>query len=170
MSVHISSGRILIGLLLVIIGAVLFLSNIDVVPEVDFLWYLLLAGFGVYFIYLGCLKGVVFEGGVGVILLTLGLIGFTNRIGWSLYGFRELWTLIFVVFGLYLIYLYFPRRKRSLISWGILFILIGALYLLRNIGILPFSTIKILSAGWPLILVAVGLWLLLRRRRMITVK
>lgn len=170
MSVHISNGRILIGLLLVIIGAVLFLSNINVVPEVGFLWYLLLAGFGVYFIYIGCIKAVVFEGSVGVVLLTLGLIGFTNRIGWSLYGFRELWTIVFVVFGLYLIYLYFPQRKRSLISWGILFILVGALYLLRNMGILPFSTIRILSAGWPLILVAVGLWLLLRRRRMITVK
>ena len=56
-------------------------------------------------------------------------------------------------------------RTRSRTGAYIL-ILIGVLFLLVNLGVLPIAEVRQLFAmWWPLILVVIGLWLLVRPRR-----
>ena len=56
-------------------------------------------------------------------------------------------------------------RPRSRTGAYIL-ILIGVLFLLVNLGVLPIAEVRQLFAmWWPLILVVIGLWLLVRPRR-----
>ena len=56
-------------------------------------------------------------------------------------------------------------RSRSRIGAFIL-ILIGVIFLLINLGILPVAQLRaLLAQWWPLILIAVGVWLLARPRK-----
>ena len=56
-------------------------------------------------------------------------------------------------------------RHRSRTGAFIL-ILIGAIFLLVNLGVVPIRDLALLMAKWwPLILIAVGLWLLARPRK-----
>lgn len=48
--------------------------------------------------------------------------------------------------------------KRNTVFWGAILILVGALLLLDNLNILPFSVWGLL---WPLMLIAAGVWVLL---------
>jgi len=55
-----------------------------------------------------------------------------------------------------------PRSRTG----AVILILIGGLFLLVNLGVLPVAEVRQLFAQWwPLILIVVGLWLLLRPRR-----
>jgi len=56
-------------------------------------------------------------------------------------------------------------RTRSR-TGAVILILIGGLFLLVNLGVLPIAEVRQLFAQWwPLILIVIGLWLLLRPRR-----
>jgi hypothetical protein len=47
--------------------------------------------------------------------------------------------------------------NRSSIFWGFILILVGALFLLSNLGLLP---VDVWLVFWPLVLIAFGIWLL----------
>ena len=56
-------------------------------------------------------------------------------------------------------------RSRSRIGAFVL-ILIGTIFLLINLGVLPIAEVRqLLAQWWPLILIAIGLWLLARPRK-----
>ena len=56
-------------------------------------------------------------------------------------------------------------RSRSRIGAFVL-ILIGVIFLLINLGVLPVAELRqLLAKWWPLILIAVGVWLLGRPRK-----
>jgi hypothetical protein len=49
---------------------------------------------------------------------------------------------------------------------AIALILIGGIFLLINLGILPVAELKtLLAQWWPLILIVIGVWMLTRPRR-----
>ncbi len=49
---------------------------------------------------------------------------------------------------------------------AIVLILVGGIFLLINLGILPVAEIKtLLAKWWPLILIVIGVWQLARPRR-----
>ncbi|HEY6823330.1 MAG TPA: DUF5668 domain-containing protein [Steroidobacteraceae bacterium] len=51
-------------------------------------------------------------------------------------------------------------------SGAIVLILIGVVFLLVNLGVLPIRDLaRLLSTWWPLILIAVGVWQLARTRK-----
>jgi|GWRWMinimDraft_5_1066013.scaffolds.fasta_scaffold154839_2 lipopolysaccharide export LptBFGC system permease protein LptF len=57
------------------------------------------------------------------------------------------------------------RSSRSRTGAFIL-ILIGVIFLLINLGILPVAEVRaLLAQWWPLILIAIGAWLLARPRK-----
>jgi hypothetical protein len=54
----------------------------------------------------------------------------------------------------------------KLMLWPLILILLGALFLLHNLGVLPLGALKqLLATWWPLILIAVGVAGLARRGR-----
>jgi hypothetical protein len=57
-------------------------------------------------------------------------------------------------------------RTHSSKFGAIVLILIGAIFLLINLGILPVAQLKaLLAQWWPVILIVLGLWMLVRPRR-----
>jgi lipopolysaccharide export LptBFGC system permease protein LptF len=49
---------------------------------------------------------------------------------------------------------------------AVILIFIGAIFLLINLGVLPVAELRVLLAKWwPLILIAIGAWLLMRPRK-----
>lgn len=57
-------------------------------------------------------------------------------------------------------------RTRSSRFGAIVLILIGVIFLLINLGILPVAELKAqLAQWWPLILIVIGAWMLVRPRR-----
>lgn len=49
---------------------------------------------------------------------------------------------------------------------AIVLILVGSLFLLVNLGVLPIAELKaLLAKWWPLILIVIGVWQLMRPRR-----
>lgn len=51
-------------------------------------------------------------------------------------------------------------------SGAIVLILVGGLFLLVNLGVLPIAELKaLLAKWWPLILIVIGVWQLMRPRR-----
>lgn len=57
-------------------------------------------------------------------------------------------------------------RTRSSRFGAIVLILVGVVFLMINVGILPIAELKsLLAVWWPVILILVGAWMLLRPRR-----
>jgi Domain of unknown function (DUF5668) len=56
-------------------------------------------------------------------------------------------------------------RSRSVFGAAVL-IAVGVIFLLINLGVLPVAQLRaLLAQWWPLILIFLGLWLLVRPRR-----
>lgn len=56
-------------------------------------------------------------------------------------------------------------RSRSVFG-AVVLIAIGVIFLLINLGVLPVAQLKaLLAQWWPLILIFLGVWLLIRPRR-----
>jgi hypothetical protein len=54
----------------------------------------------------------------------------------------------------------------KLMLWPLILILLGVLFLLHNLGVLPLGAVKqLLATWWPLILIAVGVAGLAKRGR-----
>lgn len=58
------------------------------------------------------------------------------------------------------------RVNRSLLNWGVFFILLGAIPIAVRQGLIPEATVARAWTLWPLLLVAAGVGLLLRRTRL----
>ncbi|MBK5103214.1 MAG: DUF5668 domain-containing protein [Burkholderiales bacterium] len=57
-------------------------------------------------------------------------------------------------------------RTHSSRFGAIVLILIGGVFLLINLGILPVAQLKaLLAQWWPVILIVIGVWMLARPRR-----
>nr|QOV09064.1 hypothetical protein HULAa30F3_00017 [uncultured Dehalococcoidia bacterium] len=57
-----------------------------------------------------------------------------------------------------------PLRRGHASVWGVFLIFIGTVFLLQSCGVLPWELWLNLAAYWPVILIAAGLAILLRRR------
>ena len=56
-------------------------------------------------------------------------------------------------------------RTRSMFG-AVVLIAVGVIFLLINLGILPVAELRaLLAQWWPLILIVLGVWLLIRPRR-----
>ena len=55
------------------------------------------------------------------------------------------------------------RRKSSGILWGLVFIIVGALMIGDNLGIVYFDLGETLRTWWPLILILVGIGMIVDR-------
>ncbi len=149
------------GLLLLLIGAMLILSNFGVIEIVwDNLWPLFLLIPGIvfelsYFIYRKD-AGLLVPGGI---LITYGLLFLVNvNYGWHLMD--NLWPIfpLGVAIGLFQLYLFGEREKGLLIPIGILGA-ISLFFLINNLVFIDFG----LLAG--ILLVLIGIWIIFKKAK-----
>jgi len=102
----------------------------------------------------------------GTLLLLLGLFFLLRETKVLDDTLDDLWPLILIILGIsfVMVFLFRPREWGHLIPGGILLV-IGLLFFLRNYRYLSRYTLERIFHWWPLILVIIGAWLLLGRRR-----
>lgn len=152
------------GLILVIIGAVLLLYNLDIF---NFGWHelypIILMGIGVLFFtsIIGKRhKGAVFP---GTILFLLGLFYFLRNYEIIPYYYmREVWPVILIIVGLafFAVFLTNPRDWGQLIPAGTLLVL-GIGFLLRELNIIRWNIWQAIRDYWPTILIVIGAGIIL---------
>lgn len=91
----------------------------------------------------------------GLLIVTVGLIFLLGSLGKLHVGdiFATYWPLILIYFGAWHL---FSKGMRSPVS-GMVLLLIGGLFLLKNLGVFGWNIFHIL---WPLAIVLVGLWII----------
>ncbi len=157
-------GRLAAGVALIAIGLLLVLVQ---ALKIDIPGWLFLGGLGLIFLIWGLLTrtfGLVIPGGVlggiamGVFLTELPLSGMTDSASGGLFllGFSLGWALMTLLS---------PLTKEHVQWWplipGGIMAAIGAILLLGGFGL---QLLTLLGVAWPLILVVIGVYLLLKRR------
>lgn len=94
----------------------------------------------------------------GVILL-LSNLGITSQSAWSI--LISLWPVLFIAWGLDAIW------KSEGLTGAVFLLGIGIVFLLGNFGYLSFSPWQVLLAIWPVLLVAIGVDVIIGKRRTI---
>src|SRR3974377_2233427 len=92
------SGEVILGAASVVIGALLLLDNFDVLDARPFLrfWPLILVVFGFVRIFSSSQRGTQF---VGAVFALVGAVLFVRELGFTSFGFHQLWPLILVLIG-----------------------------------------------------------------------
>lgn len=157
-------ARVAAGVALIAIGLLLVLVQI---VKIDIPGWLFLGGLGLIFLVWGLLTrtfGLIIPGGVlggiglGVFLTELPLDGMTDTASGGLFllGFSLGWALITLLS---------PLTTERIQWWplipGGIIAAIGAVLLLGGFGL---QLLTLLGVAWPLILVVIGVYLLLKRR------
>jgi hypothetical protein len=103
----------------------------------------------------------------GTLLLLLGFFFFLMEVGVLEDTMQDLWPLLLIILGasLVMVFLFQPREWGHLIPGAIL-IVIGLLFFLWNYRVISWRTMDRIFHWWPVILVLIGIWLLLGRRRL----
>jgi hypothetical protein len=159
-----SRGRVAAGVALIAIGLLLVVVQI---LKINIPGWLFLGGLGLIFLVWGLATrtfGLVIPGGVlggigmGVFLTELPLTGMTDGASGGLFllGFSLGWALLTLLS---------PLTKERIQWWplipGGIMAAIGAILLLGGFGL---QLLTLIGVAWPLILVVIGVYLLLKRR------
>jgi hypothetical protein len=108
------------------------------------------------------------HGGVfaGTLLFLLGLFFLLRETDVLMDPMSDLWPIILIIVGVSftMVFLFRPQEWGMLIPGGILLV-IGVVILLWNYRYISRYTMSGIFNWWPLILIAIGAWLLLGRRK-----
>jgi hypothetical protein len=156
--------RVILGVMLIAIGLLVFLSQIVKVPQIELL---ILPGLAVIFLLWGVITreiGLIIPGGIlaGVALGVYLMIGpyagqiEENQAGVFMLAFSAGWALISLLS---------PISKQGFQWWPLIpGGIIGLVGLAIMRGGAAMQLLEIIGYIWPLVLVAIGAYLLLRRR------
>jgi len=151
-----------LGITLICIGALFILNKADIF---SFSWPLILIVIGIA-IFAGASPGKrrdsVFPSSL---LVLLGLSFLIQQSHWFYRGFADGWPLFMISVGLAFIFAYLAQTNKGtglLIPGGILTGL-GTLFLLAENRIIDWHGLWKIFNWWPVILIVLGLWLLLRK-------
>lgn len=151
------------GIVLVVIGLILFLGTLDIMR---FHWSLILIIIGaVFFVFAfsSADRGSVFP---GTILLLIGLFYFLRYYDILDHHMYYMWPVFPVIVGaaFLILFIFRPADWGLLIPAGIL-LLIGLVFLAYNYDFFDYNPVWLIHRYWPLILIVIGAKLLLAGRR-----
>jgi len=140
---------------LIILGIIFLPPNITPV-RMDHLWPFFVLAPGIYFAYLYYADrtnvGLLLP---SAILIIISLIFFACSIGgWSL--ITDLWPLFIIAPGIGFLLMYFlGTHERGFLVPAVILLLVGFIFAAAATDFVPF---------WPILLIVVGLFIILRRR------
>ena len=154
------TARVLPGLVIVGLGVLLVLNNLDVYPlgGLERYWPLLLVAFGIHRVLDPSRRGrglgaVVLVAGIWLQLSKLDLLSFHPA------DLKLYWPLILVAIGLY--QLTGPRRHGWGAPFGLVALLVGIWFQLANLGIVQADVWRL----WPLLLIVLGIAMVYKAMR-----
>ena len=156
-------GRIVGGSILILIGGIFLLDNLDVF---DFSWPLILVGIGAILLIQSVLDKQHQPVQGGVLLLLLGLVFLADQENWLPWGMSRDWPLLLFAVGISSIAGYWANpKKRGNLTGGIFMLAIASLFLATEYHYFDWDVIGDVFEWWPLILLGLGVWLLVKDRR-----
>jgi hypothetical protein len=98
-----NNGRIALGIILILFGSILFLSNMEIIRGIKpiiFSWPVIMLVIGIIFLFTHK------DSHTGFILMLIGGIGLIAKLNHTSfrYIFREYWPALLIVFGIYLLF------------------------------------------------------------------
>lgn len=156
-------GRIVGGSILILIGGLFLLDNLDVL---EFSWPMILIGIGAALLLQSVLDKRHQPVQGGVLLLLLGLIFLADQERWLPWGMNRDWPLILFAIGISMIVAYWVKpRKRGNLTGGIIILTIASIFLATEYHYFEWYVLGDIIDWWPLILLGLGVWLLVKDRR-----
>jgi len=111
-----STGKTIVGILLIVFGATLFLSNFNIINgarEIIFSWQII-------FLVIGLILFINHkDSGTGLIFLMIGAIGLIAKLNHTSmkFIFKEYWPALLIIFGIYILLskndCQFSKHKKS---------------------------------------------------------
>ncbi|MCB2201038.1 hypothetical protein KQI63_16695 [bacterium] len=156
-------GRIVGGSILILIGGLFLLDNLDLF---EFSWPMILIGIGAVLLIQSVLDKHHQPVQGGVLLLLLGLVFLADQERWLPWGMSRDWPLILFAVGISSIVGYWANpKKRGSLTGGIILLAIGAIFLATEYHYFEWKVVGDIFEWWPLILLGLGVWLLVKDRR-----
>jgi hypothetical protein len=94
----------------------------------------------------------------GIFLIFIGLWLFSRQSSYLSFHWDKVYPIFLVVLGLLLISEVFWRSQTGNIFWGVIALILGIFFILRNFDVIPYFYA---DEYWPIFLAAIGLGLLL---------
>ncbi|HEB83756.1 MAG TPA: hypothetical protein ENI92_02015 [Bacteroidetes bacterium] len=153
---------VFLAVALILIGALLLADRADLF-EFSWPWILVIIGAG--FLIQAVVQHSDSPVFVGVLLLAFGLIFLADKMFWLPWRMHHTWPLLLIAIGVAFLASYLARPSRSgpIIAGGLL-ILLGLFFLLADMRILHWYWVVDVLSFWPLALLALGIYLLVRPR------
>jgi len=95
----------------------------------------------------------------GMILIAIGLLLLSPKIGRGFDPWEHALPLIIILFSLVLLLETFRKHNSNALFWGVVLILTGSFYSLRNFNVIPYFYI---DEYWPVFLIFPGLGILVQ--------
>lgn len=152
-----------LGIALILIGLLFFGKELGIIY---FSWPLILILVGLSLLVEAILKKKSSSVFPGTLLFLLGLIFWADDIYWLHGSVSSNWPLILIALGISFSasYLAEPSSNRGALVPGGILIAIGGLFLLTEYRVFRLHHIFYYLNWWPILLILVGTWLLVRKR------
>jgi len=160
-----SNGKrpIVAGLTLIAVGMAFILDNIY---DVGFSWQLIMIVIGIALAIQATDKrrrGAIFP---GVLMILLGFIFLADEMMWLPWGFSKDWPLFILAVGTaFIVSFLFQREKKGLLIPGAILLGLGAIFMAAEYRYIRWSKVEDVLEWWPIILLLLGVYLLIKRNR-----
>ncbi len=151
--------QVFTGVVLIVLGLIFLGDQLDLF---SFSWTFIMMGVGGAFIVHNALSTPRGSQFVGPLLLFLGFYFFAEEVGWLWSG--DSWPWLMVAVGAAFLVNWATDRKNTGVLWpGGILTGLGILFLLIEFSRIRWHDVGEIWEWWPLGMLAVGVWLLVRR-------
>lgn len=153
----------LLGILLIVLGGILLLDRADIV---EYSWPMILIIVGAAFLASDFLNKNHRSTFVGLLLLLLGLAFLGIEYDWFGWHLRDEWPVLLLAVGLaFLITSLIHKERHRMQVPGAIITAIGLFFLAVEARWISSRAVYDIYEWWPLLLLGVGVWLIVDRRR-----
>ena len=149
-----------VGLLHVLVGLFVFVGNLESTEKVFAFRPVIFLGLGIILLFCSlALTGSSLALFFGLFFLLMGIVLLLMDSGILRYGFSQMWPTIMIAAALSLFPagLYRAKRVRTVYLFpAIMILLLGIVFLLFSLHVIPVSFRVFVSRSWPLLFILVG--------------
>jgi uncharacterized membrane protein YoaK (UPF0700 family) len=146
---------------LILVGAALLLDRADLI---DFEWSYMIVVIGLAIGVQGYVTKTRSSTFPAVFLTLLGLIFIGAEEHWFWWGWDEFWPFILIALGIAFFASAYVEREKGPSIPGVILTALGVLFALGTTDIVRWREVRDIVQWWPVLLIALGGWLLVRRK------
>ena len=158
-----ATKRLLFGFVIILLGLFILLGNFGLIEWNKIFLQIIFLVIGIALGYSGIKQNKAMTSGIGSAVTGMALVNLLYLIGISKTGWDRLWPFILLFIGFSWIWIYLKSNKGHLLFWGTVMFFLGLLFLLSTFSVLTYSPSMLIQKGWPIIIIALGIWFLSKK-------